>query len=655
MPPQSDRDVDANVVIVLREDYLPQLESLKLSIPTIGRTAFRLQPLSRDQACEAIEKPPRRIAEPFTIESAAVDAILDFLAREGEDTDGALGGDFVQPMELQILCRGLEKERPRKRDAIVASELRPIDRLRLTLEEGCWRLLCRIRGTDTRRPDRSTIRLADLGGDKRMRRIQEDHYWSILRRFPRLKIGPNVRGWRHPAADNWLVFHRPRYAVAQLCERRLIAGRGQRNILGEPTIVGRYAVPAVELDKLVKAGLLTRFMRSGRSLYELAYDMLVPTLVRIRRHRQVRRMQVVGSIAAVAVTVLVGNTFREVLLTKAIASSQWGMSAAAQWTVQIGLFDLTAGQFKDVQFSKLDISGATANKVAFDTANIPPGAKFDNASLEKSSFFAATIPNASFKNASLVKADFRDAKIGIADFEGADLRDAVITNAAIQCIKLRNSNWWLMSGPSDAQRRALREKYPPTDYRRMPTYQRVLRQRLDETRNLPELVDRMSASNTYVWLKLVSADDLTDSDIKMMDDVIKTAKDKFAEFASVNAQQLTREKIKSVADMPGEAPLWYAVYLEALDTRAQIHLQKNENQKAVTLYDDLIASSPQEHNPGWEYRYAMALEREKNPKAKEFRAQAAGRSYRPTYEAIVLDAPDKAQPTEFVAAFHCGT
>jgi hypothetical protein len=656
-------DVDANVVIVLREDYLRQLESLKSCIPTIGRTTFRLQQLSRDQARAAIEKPPRRIAEPFTIESAAVGAILSFLVHQGEeDTSGILGGDFIQPMELQILCRGLERERPRKRDAIAAPEFRAIDRLRLTLEDCYWRVLSRVQHIDARRPGRSTIRLADLGGDKRMRRILEGHYWSILRRFPRLKAGPNVRGWRQPAADNWLVFHRPRYAVAQLFERHLITGSVQRNILGELTITRRHAVPAVQLDELVEAGLLARFMRSGRSLYELAYDTLVPTLVRIRRHRQARRMQAAVAVAALATVAVVGNAFfLEMLPRKAIASDVgWGGSAVAQWMARAGIVNLSAAQFKNGRFSRLDLSRAQADQAVFDSAVIPPGAKFDYAGLGKSSFFAATIPHASFKNATLVKADFRDAKIGYADFEGADIRDVDITNATRGCIKLKNSNWWLMFGLNDGQRLLLRAQYPPADYTATAAYKSALKQRFDETKNLPEPVDRASASNTYVWFKLVSADELTGDDITMIDGVIKTAKDTLAVLPGVDAQQLTPAIIKPIADetttrMRGDAPFWSRVYLEALDTRAQIHLKSGtENEKAVMLYTELIASSPPEHNPGWEYRYAMALSRVNDPKAEQVRKQAEERSYRPTYEAIVLEAPGAVPQTSVTAVFNCG-
>src|SRR5688572_21555753 len=50
---------DVKVVIAIREDYLPELHSMRVAIPSIMRNALRLDPLSRDQARLAIEGPTK--------------------------------------------------------------------------------------------------------------------------------------------------------------------------------------------------------------------------------------------------------------------------------------------------------------------------------------------------------------------------------------------------------------------------------------------------------------------------------------------------------------------------------------------------------------------------------------------------------------------
>jgi hypothetical protein len=94
----ADTSLDLNIVISIREDSLAQLSVLKGQIPEIFYNDYHLEQLKPDQAREAIVNP----VEPYGIryEEGLVDKIL-------ED----LGGENVDPPQLQIVCDHLYTER----------------------------------------------------------------------------------------------------------------------------------------------------------------------------------------------------------------------------------------------------------------------------------------------------------------------------------------------------------------------------------------------------------------------------------------------------------------------------------------------------------------------------------------------------------------
>jgi len=108
---QFDRQ-EYRIVIALREDYLPQLDSVRERAPLIERNRFRLRRMTGRQGFDAVTKPvPGLIAPELAWE------ILDIVGRPNpEDAFGAAtaeGGDGreVEPALLSLFCRELNEKR----------------------------------------------------------------------------------------------------------------------------------------------------------------------------------------------------------------------------------------------------------------------------------------------------------------------------------------------------------------------------------------------------------------------------------------------------------------------------------------------------------------------------------------------------------------
>ncbi len=105
---------DYRIVLSLREDYLPHLESLSWQIPSITENRFRLLAMNEEQAFEAVKEPGRKIVEPTVARQ-----VVEFAAGEskGAALPGAHAGSqraaSVSPALLSLICSELNEERRR--------------------------------------------------------------------------------------------------------------------------------------------------------------------------------------------------------------------------------------------------------------------------------------------------------------------------------------------------------------------------------------------------------------------------------------------------------------------------------------------------------------------------------------------------------------
>jgi len=108
------QDPFLRVLFVLREDYLAQLDPFVGLLPERLRTRFRLERLRQEAALSAVEGPLRDTERSFApgVAESLVEELLKIRVetRAGETVE--VPGEFVEPVQLQVVCRSLWEELP---------------------------------------------------------------------------------------------------------------------------------------------------------------------------------------------------------------------------------------------------------------------------------------------------------------------------------------------------------------------------------------------------------------------------------------------------------------------------------------------------------------------------------------------------------------
>ena len=113
-----DQDRYLRVVLSLREDYVAQLEPLLPLLPSHVR--FRLERLDRDGAIEAVVGPVAKAGRTFHpgVAEALVQDLQTLRVDVGDDNPTDAVGEFVEPVQLQVVCSNLWAELPADSDEI---------------------------------------------------------------------------------------------------------------------------------------------------------------------------------------------------------------------------------------------------------------------------------------------------------------------------------------------------------------------------------------------------------------------------------------------------------------------------------------------------------------------------------------------------------
>jgi len=104
-----DEDPLLHAVLILREDYLAQLEPFAPMLPNRLRNRMRLELLDEDAALEAITEPMEKLGRRFTPGVAEM-LVRDLLRVRVEVAPGKtveVTGEHVEPVQLQVVCRSL--------------------------------------------------------------------------------------------------------------------------------------------------------------------------------------------------------------------------------------------------------------------------------------------------------------------------------------------------------------------------------------------------------------------------------------------------------------------------------------------------------------------------------------------------------------------
>ena len=241
---------DLGVILSFREEYLAELEELVADVPGLLEHRFRLAPLIRERAEEAVVEPAGVPdgsvfrARPFSYDEETLRSILDFLSNEAGE---------VEPFQLQVLCSHIERSVVAAQSAVATAE--------------------------------ETVRVDDslLGGRKAMLAVLSRFYVDALKRVRR---------------------RRQRRRARRLCERGLLSPAGNRVSAEESTIERGYKVKRDTLEQLIDARLLRKDTRPGLKgfYYELSHDSLTePVQAGLRRSRK-RRNLLIAARAILVVT-----------------------------------------------------------------------------------------------------------------------------------------------------------------------------------------------------------------------------------------------------------------------------------------------------------------------------------------------------------------
>jgi WD40 repeat protein len=108
-----EKDPLLRIVFAMREEYIAELEPFAPMLPLRFQKRFRLERLRKDEAKKAIEGPVANTGRSYA-KNVADALVNNLLKQQIKYFDGtrATPGEFVEPVQLQIVCRSLWDELP---------------------------------------------------------------------------------------------------------------------------------------------------------------------------------------------------------------------------------------------------------------------------------------------------------------------------------------------------------------------------------------------------------------------------------------------------------------------------------------------------------------------------------------------------------------
>ncbi|PKN92085.1 MAG: hypothetical protein CVU44_15730 [Chloroflexi bacterium HGW-Chloroflexi-6] len=112
----------------LREDYLPRLDSYIRPVPTGFSARYRLRLLQTEAALSAMKKPAKTQGVDFADDAAQklADDLRMMQVQLPDGTSTQQPGEYVEPVQLQVVCRRLWTELPRENTSIGMDDIEAI-------------------------------------------------------------------------------------------------------------------------------------------------------------------------------------------------------------------------------------------------------------------------------------------------------------------------------------------------------------------------------------------------------------------------------------------------------------------------------------------------------------------------------------------------
>jgi hypothetical protein len=246
-----EQDPLLRVVLAIREDFIAQLDRYADLVPTRLRARMRLEPLRRPAALEAIALPLAGEARSFSpgVAEQLVDDLLKVRIHTFRDESIETPGEFVEPVQLQVVCRTLWSSLP---------------------------------------PEVQEIGEDDLARIGSVAEVLSNYYGEAV---------------RAAAAAGGVS----EYQLRERLEAAFVTAVGTRGTVvgGGERIAG---IPKAAIDELEARHLVRAEWRAGARWYELTHDSLIRPIVssnaalrRVRERKRVRRLTgAVAGLLAVA-------------------------------------------------------------------------------------------------------------------------------------------------------------------------------------------------------------------------------------------------------------------------------------------------------------------------------------------------------------------
>ena len=141
-------------LFALREDYLAPLDPYTSQVPTHPRTRYRMDLLTLASALEAIVRPA---VDRVWTAAAADQLIRDLATIKTQQPDGTFveqTGAYVEPMQLQVVCRGLWEKMPADDRSVDPADVAAFGDVTRALGNYYADELARIAAGDESAPDR---------------------------------------------------------------------------------------------------------------------------------------------------------------------------------------------------------------------------------------------------------------------------------------------------------------------------------------------------------------------------------------------------------------------------------------------------------------------------------------------------------------------
>ncbi|HKH47347.1 MAG TPA: hypothetical protein VKM72_22045 [Thermoanaerobaculia bacterium] len=119
-----EEDPRLRVIFAMREEYIASLDPYQSLFPERLRARFRLERLGKEGALEAVRRPGDLAGRPFHLE-VAERIVEDLLRIEISSPEGTrtVIGEFIDPVQLQVVCRRLWESVPPDSPAITVEDL----------------------------------------------------------------------------------------------------------------------------------------------------------------------------------------------------------------------------------------------------------------------------------------------------------------------------------------------------------------------------------------------------------------------------------------------------------------------------------------------------------------------------------------------------